>query len=119
MNWRAAAFTYCEIAARRRAGRRAASRRCAPRTASRCSRRRARLARSSDRPIGALDRDVDDREIRDGLALAVLEDLEVVPGEVADEASLAVGDEHVHVDVVNCTLKVASVAARTVASGRR
>ena len=38
-----------------------------------------------ERPLGPLDRDVDQREVGDRLRLAVLEDLEVVLLQVADE----------------------------------
>ena len=53
------------------------------------------------RTLGALDRDVDQREGRDLLRLAVLEDLEVVRREVGDRRSLRVGDERVDLDVVH------------------
>ncbi len=57
------------------------------------------------RPVGPLDRDVHEREGRNGLRLPVLEDLKVVLRQVADEAALLVGDEGVHLDVFDLHLE--------------
>ena len=65
-------------------------------------RRPARSAsRLEERPVGPLDRNIHEREVRDRLRLAVLEDLEVVLRQVADERPCLVGDERVHLDVVD------------------
>ena len=53
------------------------------------------------RPLGALDRNVDEREGRDLLRLAVLEDLEIARREIGDDVALRVGDEGVDLDVVD------------------
>ena len=58
-------------------------------------------ADGKERTLGALDRDVDEREGRDLLRLAVLEDLEVVRREVGDRRSLRVGDDRIDLDVVD------------------
>ena len=58
-----------------------------------------------ERRIDALDRDVDHREHRQRLRLAVLEDLEVVLGQRADEVALLVGDVGVDLDVVDFDLE--------------
>ena len=55
--------------------------------------------------LGPLDRDVDLGEQLDLLRLAVLEDLEVVLGQPRDEVALRVGDERVHLDVVDLGLE--------------
>ena len=54
-----------------------------------------------ERRVRPLNRDVDQRHDRQVLLLAVLEDLEVILGQVADEAALRVGDDRVHLDVVD------------------
>jgi hypothetical protein len=54
-----------------------------------------------ERPIRLLDRQIDQGEGADRLALAVFEDLEVFFLEVADELALAVGDERVDLDVLD------------------
>ncbi len=59
-----------------------------------------RLAREQ-RPLGAFDRNVDQREGRHFLGLAVLEDIEVVCSEVSDRVALRVGDERIDLDVVH------------------
>ena len=63
-----------------------------------------RLGRE-ERPLDALDRDVDEREGADRLRLAILEDLEVFLLEVADEPALLVGDDGVDLDVVDLELE--------------
>ena len=57
------------------------------------------------RPLQALDRQVDEREGADGLTLPVLEHLEVVLRQVADEPALCVGDERVDLDVLDLGLE--------------
>ena len=54
-----------------------------------------------ERPLGALDRDVDQRERGDLLRLAVLEHLEVLGAQVGHQVALRVGDERVHFHVVH------------------
>ena len=58
-----------------------------------------------ERRIGALDRDVDDRERRERLRGAVLEDLEIVLGQRVYETPLAVGDVRIDLDVVDLDLE--------------
>ena len=53
------------------------------------------------RPLGALDRNVDEREGGDLLRHAFLEHLEILAREVVDEAALAIEDRRVHLDVVH------------------
>ncbi len=55
--------------------------------------------------LGLFDRDVDLGEQLDLLRLAVLEDLEVVLGQPRHEVALRVGDERVHLDVVDLGLE--------------
>ena len=57
--------------------------------------------RREQRAIGALDRNVDQRELGDRLRLAVLEHLEVLLLQVADDAPLPIGDDGVDLDVVD------------------
>ena len=57
--------------------------------------------RRKQRALGALDRDVDERERRDLLRLAVFEDLEVAGLEVGDELALRVEHARVDFDVVH------------------
>ena len=61
--------------------------------------------RGEQRPIGALDRDVHHAEGGDGLRLAVLEHLEVFLLQVADELALLVGNDRVHLDVLDLRLE--------------
>ena len=58
-----------------------------------------------ERPIGALDRDVDHREGVDALRFSVLEHLEVFLLQVAHEVALAIGHHHVDLDVVDADLE--------------
>ena len=57
------------------------------------------------RPIGALDGNVHQRERADRLGLAVLEDLEIFLLQVADVGALLVGDDDVDLDVVDLHLE--------------
>jgi hypothetical protein len=54
-----------------------------------------------ERTIQFLDRNINQTEGADRLALIVLEDLEIFLGQVADELALAVGDERVDLDVLD------------------
>ncbi len=58
-----------------------------------------------ERPFGAIDGNVNQREAADRLRLAVLEDLEILLLQVADEAPLLVGDDRVDLDVVHLQLE--------------
>ena len=53
---------------------------------------------AGNRLAGRLDRNVHERERRNRLLLAVLEDLEVVLRQIPDEVALRVGHPHVHLD---------------------
>ncbi len=53
------------------------------------------------RALGALDRNVDERERGDFLRPAVLEHLEIVEREIGDRVALGIGDHRVHLDVVH------------------
>src|SRR5262249_62424470 len=65
---------------------------------------RTRVLREARR-VGPRDRDVDERARRQRLRLAVLDDLEVVAAEVADEGALRVGHARVDLDVVDLDLE--------------
>ena len=71
-----------------------------------------------ERRIGALDRDVHHREHGQRLRLAVLDDLEVVLGQVADEVALRVGDVGVDLDVVDFDLEGDGGCRRGLGGGR-
>ena len=61
--------------------------------------------RGEQRAVGALDRNVDEREGGDRLRLPVLEHLEVFLLQVADDVALPVGDDDVDLDVVDADLE--------------
>ena len=57
------------------------------------------------RPIGPLNRDVDQGERRDGLRLPVLEHAKILFRQIGYEPPLLVGDEHIDLDVVHLHLE--------------
>jgi hypothetical protein len=62
-------------------------------------------SRGKQRPIGPFDRNIDEGKRRNGLALAVLEHLKIVFRQGSDELPLLIGDERVHLDVLNLGLE--------------
>ncbi len=58
-----------------------------------------------ERTLGALDGDVNQREVGHRLRLAVLENLEVFLLQIANVVAARVGDEHVDLDIVDLNLE--------------
>jgi hypothetical protein len=54
-----------------------------------------------EKPVGAVDVNIDEGERRDGLGLTVFEDFEVVLCQIADEMPVVVRDRGVHLDILD------------------